>query len=87
MIALLKRIFRDITTTRNGKDFCPVRIGGLAGLVVFLALACWTVVAQRHAFDGQSYGTGLGLVLAGMGAGAGLKVKDERSIDEATGDQ
>lgn len=54
-----------------------LRILGALSVVVFLFLAIWAVVHDRQVWDAQSYGTGLGLVLAAIGGGLWMKKDTE----------
>ena len=78
-------IFRQMITGLDGVTVDPARLIGygaaVAGVVGFIFNATWAVL-HGAAWDAQSYGIGLGAVLAGVmavGVGVGAKAKTEPS--------
>lgn len=76
-------IIRDLFTGIDGVTLDPARVIGygsaIAGVGVFLFNSIWSVT-HAGTFDAQSYGIGLGAVLAGVmavGAGVGFKAHTE----------
>lgn len=53
-------------TEADTQRWCPVRLFGtlfaIAASVVFLTLACWTVIKQHTPLDYVAFGTGLSTV-------------------------
>lgn len=73
MIPFLK----DMITGSNNETFDIGRVLWALAVLTFLALAIYAVVGRGQPWDAQSYGTGLGLVLAAGGAALGFKAHTE----------
>lgn len=73
----MKKLLMDCFTTADGQSFDIGRLLWAQGVIVFLALAIYSVVRQNHQFDMQSFGIGLGATLAAGGAALGWKHKTE----------
>ena len=63
---------KHVLTEPDNKTFCPVRIIGISGCVVFLGLAIAHYV-QHSIFDPQAFSLGFGAMLTGLGAALNLK--------------
>lgn len=79
----MKKLLRDLFTGIDSITFDPARVIGygssVAGVGTFLFNSIWSVT-HAGTFDAQSYGIGLGAVLAGVmavGAGVGFKAHTE----------
>lgn len=79
----MKNLLTQLFTGLDGSTFDPARLIGygsaIVGVGTFVFNSLWAVT-HGAAFDAQSYGIGLGAVLAGVmaiGAGVGLKAHTE----------
>jgi hypothetical protein len=86
MMNTLKQVIHDCLTGKDGTTYDPARVSGysaaFAGLAVFLADSLYTVYTSHH-FDPQSFGIGLGAILAGIGAvGFGVKAKSNTEPEQ-----
>lgn len=89
MFALIRKLFRDCTTERDGKTFCPARVAGFASAISTTAAyvfdSTWTVV-HHGGFDAQQFGIGAAAIIGAVGALAGgiaVKAKTESDSDSA----
>lgn len=81
MNEIVRRFAKDCLTTASGEDYDVGRVLWALAVIVFLFLACWTVLAQSKPFDMQAFGTGLGLVMASGGAALWFKKDTELKHD------
>lgn len=63
---------KDILT--EGGSYCPVRVIGASGALVYFGLAIGSFVVN-HAFDPTGFGAGLAAICGSVGLGVGLKKK------------
>lgn len=83
MIELLQKVWKDCNTGPDGVTYDPARVFGynLAALGTIGFIGDSLIVAiSKGSFDPQSYGIGLGAILAGIaaiGGGVAWKAKTE----------
>ncbi len=73
----MNKFVQDIFTEKDGVSWSMARVGWGMSLLTFLALAIWDVTVQKSHFDMQSFGIGLGAVIAAGGIAIGWQAKTE----------
>lgn len=73
----LRDFLNDLTTTRDGVSFDPIRVGMIVSGLTLIGLAAYAVIINKQPFDPLSFGSGTAAILAGGGVGIGAKRKDE----------
>ena len=73
----MNKFIQDIFTEKDGLSWSLARVGWGLSLFVFLGLAVWDVTIQKSHFDMQSFGIGLGAVIAAGGISIGWQAKTE----------
>jgi hypothetical protein len=74
---LIVKMCRDSATGIDGATFDPARVLWIVGVITFLVLSVHTTYTLGKAFDYQSFGIGLGAVLAGGGFAVNVKASTE----------
>lgn len=59
---------KDISTENNGIWYCPIRIAGMLGILVFLFLEVWQVCVKHHDLDAMSFGTAFAAIVGSYAA-------------------
>lgn len=75
----LEKILLDTFTGKDNTTLDLGRVLWCAGVVMFFILSIHDIFHNNNHFDASSWGTGLGLVLAGGGAALGFKSGTEPS--------
>lgn len=70
---LVKAMGRPLKEEPHAHDGDVAKVLWTAGVLMYLALAGYAVIAAGKDFDMQAFGIGLASVLAGGGAGVGVK--------------
>jgi hypothetical protein len=73
MFTAIKSALHDMVTEPDGVSHCPVRWLALLGTGQGLGMQAWAVFVQHAAFDLQTFGIGMGAMLAAVGAALGIK--------------
>lgn len=76
----MDKFISDCFTNANG-DWDIGRVLWAIAVLVFLALACIAVLLNKQTFDPQTFGIGLGAVMAAGGAALGMKHRTEPDPD------
>lgn len=76
----MSKFIQDIFTEKDGQSWSLARVGWGISLLVFLGLAVWDVTLQKSHFDMQSFGIGLGAVIAAGGVAIGWQAKTEADV-------
>lgn len=66
-----KGIFTEDTA---GTTACPVRVSGVAAIVVFLVATIWMML-HKGVFDPQTYGIGFASMIVALGTAIGAKAR------------
>ena len=74
----------DMITTVSGDAVDIVRIMSIIGFATFIALAIYNVIIKGQPFDYQSFGIGLGGVIAATGVGIKMN-PDNKSTTQNSG--
>lgn len=72
-----KKLFKDMSTGRDGESYDVIRILALLSVVIALALTVYVVVYKDKPFNMQDYGLGIGILFASVGAALRLKETTE----------
>ena len=68
-------MFKDLFTDPEQRHSDEMAVLSILGVLGYIALSVYSVVAQGHQFDPQAYGIGLGAAIGAAAAGMGLKAK------------
>lgn len=72
----MNKVLKDILTGINGETYDLGRLLWAVGVLTYIGLAIYALI-KGQLWQPESYGIGLGAVLAGGGAGIGLKKATE----------
>lgn len=75
----MNKFIKDCFTTSDNSSWDIGRVLWTLSILTFLGCAVYAIY-RGQAWDAMSYGTGIGLCLAGGGAALGLKSKTEPTI-------
>lgn len=75
----MNKLLKDMLTGKDNATYDVSRVCGILGVLTFLGLEIFQVVARHTAFDMQTFGIGFGAVIAAMGAAVRLKASTEPS--------
>lgn len=68
-------MFKDLFTDPEQRHSDEMALCAVIGFLTFVGLSIYSVVAQGHQFDPQTYGIGMGAAIGAAAAGMGLKAK------------
>ncbi len=69
----LQKMLKDWLTENDNETYCPMRFGGLLGIICFLALS----FIEHNRFDPITFGAGFGAMIAAWGAGLKFRKSTE----------
>ena len=58
---------KDLITDYDGETLETGRVAAIVGIVAFIVLAAWGVIAQGKDLDMQAFGIGFGSLVGGLG--------------------
>ena len=87
----IKKLIKDCTTEKDGKTFCPFRVGGFflsaSSFPTFIGLAVFAVVKDpSHHFEMVAFGTSFCAMMSGLAMLAGGVAFKGRGEQQRDGD-
>lgn len=70
---MVRDVFRQLLTESDNTTHDVFRYMALASIMTGLAMQVYVIVWKSQPFDMQTFGIGVGALLAGVGAALGLK--------------
>lgn len=78
-IDLFCKIFKDIATERDNRNYCVIRILGIVGFIAYLILSFIELIRHCHEFNLIEVASGIALILGVLAGGVSAKQKDENN--------